>query len=99
MVDLDDPEKTLLYRWVIEGRYKLILTYSGKHGRDEGTNLFYAERVHDKMDKRPQLYDLQDDPHETNNLAGGKPEVTARLVEKLNKWYPVTKRSCLTEFE
>jgi len=98
VVDLDDPEKTLLYRWVIEGRYKLILTYSGKHGRDEGTNLFYAERVHDKMDKHPQLYDLQDDPHETNNLAGKKPELNARLVAELDQWYPVTKRTCLKIF-
>ena len=98
VVDLDDPEKTLLYRWVIEGRYKLILTYSGKYGHDEGANVGYAERVHNKMDKRPQLYDLQDDPRETNNLAGENPELTARLVAELDQWYRVTKRTCLKIF-
>ena len=50
------------------------------------------------MDKRPQLYDLQDDPHETNNLAGKKPELTARLVAELDNWYPVAKRTCLKIF-
>ncbi|RKX47262.1 MAG: sulfatase [Verrucomicrobia bacterium] len=98
VVDLDDPEKTLLYRWVIEGRYKLILTYSGKYGHDEGANVGYAERVHNKMDKRPQLYDLQDDPRETNNLAGENPELTAQLVAELDQWYRVTKRTCLKIF-
>lgn len=99
VVDLENPEKTLLYRWVIEGCYKLILTYEGKHGRSEGANTGYAERVHNKMDKRPQLFDLLDDPHETKNLAGEMPEVTARLVKELDKWYPVAERTCLVKFE
>ena len=98
VIDVDDPEKTLLYRWVIEGRYKLILTYAGEYGHDEGANKKYAQKVHDQMDPRPQLYDLLADPGETNNLAGEKPELLKHLVEELNTWYPVTKRSCITTF-
>lgn len=99
VVDFDNPERTLLYRWVIEGRYKLILTYGGKQGRSEGANANYAERVHNKMDMRPQLFNLLDDPHETNNLAGENPVVVARLAEELDNWYPVANRTCLVEFE
>ena len=95
LIDVDDPEKTLQYRWVIEGRYKLILTYTGEHGRDKGSNLRHWQRVHSKMDPRPQLYDLLADPHETRNLAGEQPERVARLVAELDQWYPVTKRECL----
>ncbi|MDF7822595.1 sulfatase [Pontiellaceae bacterium B12227] len=98
VVDLDDPEETLLYRWVIEGRYKLILTYTGKYGRNEGNNTKYAEKVHNRMDLRPQLYDLKSDPHETMNLAGVKRDVVERLVEQLDHWYPVAKRDCIKSF-
>ncbi len=98
VVDLDDPEQTLLYRWVIEGRYKLILTYTGKYGRNEGHNTRYAEKVHNAMDLRPQLYDLLTDPHETNNLAGEKRDVVEHLVKELDRWYPVTKRDCIKAF-
>jgi len=33
VADLDSPEASLLYRWVVEGKWKLILTYDGKLGR------------------------------------------------------------------
>lgn len=98
VVDLDGPEQTLLYRWVIEGRYKLILTYTGKYGRDEGGNAGYAKKVHNQMDLRPQLYDLIADPYEKNNLAGSEPGQVADLVKRLDQWYPVTKRNCITTF-
>jgi len=99
MVDVDDPEKTLQYRWVIEGPYKLILTYYGEYGRDDGYNKLFWEQYHSHMDPRPQLYDLLADPHETNNLAGELPEKVKHLVSALDKWYPVTKRTCIKTFE
>ncbi|MCP5109899.1 MAG: sulfatase, partial [bacterium] len=33
-----------------------------------------------------ELYDLSEDPGETRNLAGGRPEVRARLRDKLHRW-------------
>ena len=99
MVDIDDPESTLMYRWVIEGRYKLILTYSGKHGRENGFNERFWNQFHSHMDPRPQLFDLLADPHETENLAEQMPDRVSHLVSALDQWYPVTKRSCITKFE
>ncbi|MBE0544521.1 MAG: sulfatase [Verrucomicrobia bacterium] len=90
VANIDRPEDSLLYRWVIEGRWKLLLTYDGQLGRHA--------RSHPRTEKRPQLYDLLADPHEENNLAAKHPEVVARLAVKLQAWWPVTQRQVLTEW-
>jgi arylsulfatase A-like enzyme len=90
IADIEDPEESLLYRWVIEGKWKLLLTYDGAVGRNVG--------VHPRTEKRPQLYDLLADPHENENLASKNPEVVARLAAKLQAWWPVTKRQVETVF-
>jgi arylsulfatase A-like enzyme len=89
--DLDDPEGGLVYRWVIEDRWKLILTYDGDVGRHTD--------VHPREEKRPQLFDVRADPHEERDLAGEQPEVVARLVEKIGGWWPVTKRQVILRRE
>lgn len=90
VADIDKPEESLLYRWVIDGKWKLLLTYDGKLGR-------YAQH-HPRTEKRPQLYDLLDDPHEDRNLAAEHPEVVARLAAELQQWWPVTERQVLTSW-
>lgn len=90
VADIDDPEATLLYRWIVDGKWKLLLTYDGKLGR-------YA-RDHPRTEKRPQLFDLLADPHEEKNLASENPEVVARLAARLQEWWPVTKRQVITEW-
>lgn len=90
IADLDDPEASLLYRWIVEGRWKLLLTYDGQLGR-------YAAS-HPRTEIRPQLFDLLSDPHENTNLAAAHPEIVARLGARLQEWWPVTKRQGLTEW-
>jgi len=90
IADLEDPEASLLYRWVIEGRWKLLLTYDGQLGS--------RARFHPRIELRPQLYDLLADPHETNNVAGEHPEVVARLATKIAAWWPVTERKAKTRW-
>lgn len=90
VANIDQPEDSLLYRWVIEGRWKLLLTYDGQVGR-------YAQH-HPRADRRPQLFDLLADPHEDQNLAAGHPDVVARLAAKLQQWWPVTERQVLTQW-
>ena len=90
VANIDDPEESLLYRWVIEGRWKLLLTYDGKLDR-------YASS-HPRKEKRPQLFDLLADPHEDRNLAKDHPEIVARLAARLQDWWPVTKRQVLTQW-
>lgn len=91
VADIDNPQETLLYRWVIEGKWKLLLTYDGRVNR--------YKPVHLRADKRPQLYDLLADPHETSNLAADNPKVVARLAGELDRWWKVTERSVQTTYE
>lgn len=90
VANIDRPEDSLLYRWAIEGKWKLLLTYDGKLGR-------YASS-HPRTEKRPQLFDLLADPHEDHNLAAKHPEVLARLAAKLQDWWPVTERQVITKW-
>jgi arylsulfatase A-like enzyme len=90
VADIDRPEASLLYRWVIEGQWKLLLTYDGQVGR-------YA-RHHPRSEKRPQLFDLLADPHEQQNLAAANPELVARLADRLQAWWPVTQRQVITRW-
>lgn len=90
IADIDNPEASLLYRWVIAGRWKLLLTYDGQMGR-------YG-RNHQDAERRPQLFDLLEDPHETQNQAANRPELVQELAGKLQAWWPVTQRQVLTEW-
>ena len=88
IADLDNPQTSLLHRWVIRGRWKLILTYDGKVGS--------YKVVHSTTEHRPQLFDLLEDPHERNNLAGQYAEVTTELAELIGNWWTVDQRQVLT---
>lgn len=87
MADIDNPQASLLYRRVIDGKMKLILTYDGAAGRNTA---YYS-----KTDATPELYDLIEDPHETNNLATRHPEIVQRLSGELDRWWPVDERKVL----
>ena len=91
IVDISDPEASLLYRWVIKGKWKLLLTYDGKTDKGKPT---YEEK-----EQRPQLFQLIEDPSEQNNLAKDHPEKVAELAKLINDWYPVTKRKTITDFK
>lgn len=88
IADIEDPEASLLYRWCISGKWKLLLTYDGEVNR-------YASS-HPRTERGPQLFDLIADPAENQNVAKDHPEVVARLVKKIEDWYPVKKRKTIT---
>ena len=90
IADVENPEASLLYRWTIEGKWKLLLTYDGEVNRYQTT--------HPRTEKRPQLFDLMSDPAEKQNLAGSHPDIVSRLAGRLSDWYPVRERSVLLEF-
>ena len=77
-VDIHKPSANLIYRWLIDGNWKLILphkenvTTKAKH-RDTGET---------------ELYNLAKDPHERNNLAKARQGRTKRLAKQLNKLLP-----------
>ena len=91
IASIDKPEASLVHRWVIEGKWKLLLTYDG------AVSARYAQ-ANPRTELRPQLFDLLADPHEKKNLAAQNAATVARLVEKLEKWWPVNERKVITKW-
>ena len=89
IADIAKPEASLLYRWCIEGKWKLLLTYDGEVNRYKST--------HPRTEEGPQLFDLLADPHEEENVAVDHPEVVARLAARIADWYPLTERETVTK--
>ena len=90
IADIRKPEASLLFRWCIEGDWKLLLTYDGELNRYVTT--------HPRTIRKPQLFNLNEDPTEQKNLAGAHPDIVARLTARLNAWYPVTERKTVISF-
>jgi uncharacterized sulfatase len=80
VANIDRPADSLVYRWVIEGKWKLLLTYDG------AVSARYASS-NPRDEKRPQLFDLLADPHENKNLAAQNAAVVAALAAKLDAWW------------
>lgn len=89
IADLDKPEASLLFRWCIKGKWKLLLTYDGEVNRYKST--------HPRTEKHPQLFDLTNDPSEQHNVAGDNVLVVAELVTEIENWYPLKERIGLTK--
>ncbi len=75
--DINDPIKTLVHRWVIEGRWKLILT--GPAAPD------HAGVVSNNV----ELFDILADPYEKKNLAGQNAAQVSQLKARVDAWLPV----------
>ena len=90
IANIDNPEASLLFRWCIDGRWKLLLTYDGEVNRYKST--------YPRTEKRPQLFDLVNDPYEKKNLAFQHPNIVASLAAKVADWYPVKERKVMTTF-
>lgn len=82
IADIQNPQASLLYRWVIRDDSKLLLTYDGRRGR----------MIYPPSSNQPQLFDLKSDPHENVNLASKRPELVKELSGMISDWYPVTER-------
>ena len=91
IADIEKPEASLLFRWCIQGDWKLLLTYDGEVNRYKST--------HPRKEKRPQLFNLKNDPWELTNLAKAQPDRVREMSNAIGNWYPVTERQTLTKFE
>jgi len=69
-------QRTAYYRWCIQSPWKHLLTYDGVVNR-------YAS-THSRTERRPQLFNLIDNPAETTNLAAENPKLVKELGSVLN---------------
>jgi arylsulfatase A-like enzyme len=77
---LGDPDDTLQYLWCVEDKWKLIVRH---HGKD--TTAY--SRVHRWDTAHYRLYRIQEDPHESHDLAAQHPEIVERLHQKISAWH------------
>ncbi|MCP4853006.1 MAG: sulfatase [Fuerstiella sp.] len=82
IADIENPQASLLYRWVIRGPDKLLLTYDGAPGKMK----------YPPQSGEPQLFDLKSDPGEKVNLAVNNPELVKELSSLLDDWYVPSQR-------
>ena len=71
IADLDRPAASLLYRWAIEGDWKLIQKFPGKIGR--------YPPIHAGISSESELYDLSADPLEEEDRVSEHTEIRNRL--------------------
>ncbi len=84
IADLDHHEVSLQYRWCIEGKWKLILSYPCEPDR--------YSFVHKVNEQKPQLFDVVSDPTEQQNLAEQHPDLVQKLSEHLQAEWKVEKK-------
>jgi arylsulfatase A-like enzyme len=89
IVDLDDPARSLLWRWTIRDRWKLIVPVTA----DGGTAPEWEGRMVDADSRKRlergdlELFDVVADPDETTNVAATHADVVARLRADLDRWW------------
>lgn len=90
---LDDPAANLLWRWVTDGRWRLIVPRTGEPGEALQTIPRDRYLTPDLLDTlraaRPMLFNLQADPDEEFNLAESQPGIVAEMRRELDAlWKP-----------
>ncbi len=96
IVDLDDPAQSLLWRWTVRDRWKLVVPTTA--GRPAALPAAEAERIDPDSRARyergeVELFDVAADPDEMKNLAAERPDVVADLRASLDAWWNPTGRS------
>ena len=85
-VDLENPVANLKYRAVVrEDGWKLILPYTVNND----VTLTNRNTVPPWVNADPELYQVLEDPHETNNLAMQRQDLVEELHTSLQEWWPV----------
>jgi len=92
LVDLDDPARSLLWRWTVRDRFKLIVPATASPAT-AGAFPAFEGRLVDPESKaryeegRVELYDVVHDPAETRDLAAARPELVKELRSSLDAWW------------
>ena len=90
---LNDPARNLLWRWITDGRWRMILPRTGEASANmqniPSDRFLTPELIATLEAGRPLLFDLKTDPHEEKNLASNFPEKISELRRELDAvWQP-----------
>ena len=90
LLDPEDPARSLLWRWTVRDRWKLIVPATadaaGRGAKHE--NRLADPDSHDRHERgEVELFDVLHDPGETRNLAQAHPETVRELRQSLDAWW------------
>lgn len=90
LIDLDDPAKSLLWRWTVRDRWKLIMPATAGAGggfpEHEGRLVDPDSKARHERGE-VELFDVVADPDEATNLAAAHPDIVAELRASLDAWW------------
>jgi arylsulfatase A-like enzyme len=90
LVDLDDPARSLLWRWTVRGNWKLIVpaTADGPGAFPTGEGWRVDPESRQKYEQgEVELFDVAADPDEMKNVAAAHPEIVRELRQSLDAWW------------
>jgi len=83
-VDVNDPSKNLKYRWMVrEDGWKLIQPYAPNRDVQMQIRNWDVSWEH----FNPELFNVRDDPAETQNQLADQPEIVDSLRRDLDEWW------------
>jgi len=90
LVAADDPARSLLWRWIVRGRWKLIVPVAADQAAatvpPEGRLIDGESRA--RLERgEVELYDVAADPAEATNLAAAHPDIVRELRGAVDAWW------------
>jgi uncharacterized sulfatase len=85
-LDIANPKANLKYRWMVQGRFKLIAPHA--------PNLdlpVWENQPQSAWGRTVELYDILADPGERKDLAATDPTRVRKLLADLDRWWTVTR--------
>ena len=88
IVDLDAPERGLLWRWTVRGDWKLIVPAAAPPGLLTNRGPIVDERSQGKHELgEAELYNLATDPRENHDVAAEHSELVSALRQSIDAWW------------
>lgn len=88
IVDLDAPERGLLWRWTVRGDWKLIVPAAAPPGLLTSRSRIVDERSQGKHERgEAELYNLANDPREKHDVAAEHPALVGELRQSIDAWW------------
>jgi len=88
IVDLDEPERGLLWRWTVRGDWKLIAPAAAPPGLLTNRGPIVDELSQGKHERgEAELYNLATDPRENDDVAAAHPELVGELRQSIDAWW------------
>ena len=84
ILNVEKPSETVLYKIALNQKWKLMLPNPKMVVKSFDTP---QEQYYGYYSNQPQLFDLENDPHEQVNLADKYPETVAKMSRQINEWW------------